>query len=97
VTASHLVQSHRTVIEQTIADIKLWKVMFGNKVRDSERFEKVLDCVLALHNMKVLMKHDVNFTIPKRRNVIHGEHVFKQKQELNLGIPPRMTPNVIQE
>ena len=44
------------VIEQTIADLKLAKVMNGNKISLIARLEKVLDCVIALHNLRVLLK-----------------------------------------
>jgi hypothetical protein len=92
VASSHKVASHRAVVEQTFADIKRWKVMEGNKVRDAKRFEKVLDCVLGLHNLKVLMKNDPNSIIPNRRNPILNEHIFFPKEELNLSIPNPITP-----
>lgn len=66
--------------------------MFDNKFEDAAGFEKVLHCVLALHNLKQLMKLDANFTIPVRRAVVSGEHIFTQKAELNLSIPKAMTP-----
>jgi hypothetical protein len=61
VKQSHKVQSVRGVVEQTIRDLKCFKVMESNKINSAEKFEKVLDCVIALHNLKVLLKHDPNF------------------------------------
>ena len=79
-----------------MGEIKLWKVMFGNKVNDAARFEKVLDCVLALHNLKILVNKDPNFVIPVRRSVVPDDHIFKQKMALNLQIPAAPAPKVLQ-
>ena len=80
-----------------MGEIQLWKVMFGNKVREAEKFEKVLDCVLALHNLNILMKHDENFVLPEVRAPIHGAHLFKQKKELKLKIPAAPTPQMLRK
>ena len=45
--SSHKVQSVRAVVEQTIADLKLAKVMERNKIGTVSDFEKVLDCVVG--------------------------------------------------
>jgi hypothetical protein len=50
----------------------------------------VLDCVIALHNLKVLLKYDPNFNIPFRRGAIPGEHIFRPLQpekDVDLKIP----------
>ena len=65
-------QSVRAVIEQTIADLKLAKVMNGNKISLIARLEKVLDCVIALHNLRVLLKANKAFDIPARRAPVLG-------------------------
>ncbi len=88
--ASHKVQSVRAVVEQTFADLKQWKVMESNKIKTADDFEKILDCVIALHNFKVLMKIDPNFDIPVRRAAIRGEHIFHPKlpeKDVDLKIP----------
>jgi hypothetical protein len=61
VAKSHKVQSVRAVVEQTIADLKLAKVMEGNKIKTVSKFEKVLDCVIGLHNLRVLLKANPQF------------------------------------
>jgi hypothetical protein len=92
VAASHVVQSHRAVVEQIICQIKKWLIMFDNKFEDAARFEKLLDCVLTFHHLMQSLKLDANFTIPDRRAVVSGEHIFTQRAELNLSIPKAMTP-----
>jgi hypothetical protein len=72
VKQSHKVQSVRAVVEQTIRDLKCFKVMESNKINSGEKVEKVLDCVIALHNLKILLTNDPNFDIPSRRGVIPG-------------------------
>ena len=71
---SHKVQSVRAVVEQTIANLKLAKVMERNKIKSVEMFEKVLDCVIALHNLRVLLKANPQFDIPARRAAIRRIH-----------------------
>ncbi len=90
VTASHKVQSVRATVEQTIGDLKKWKVMCSNKLKTAEAFESIFDCVAALHNFRVLCKADKNFDIPARRAVVTDEHIFKpiiQEKEVDLKIP----------
>jgi hypothetical protein len=90
VAKSHKVQSVRAVVEQTIADLKLAKVMEGNKVKTVAELEEVRDCVIGLHNLRVLLKANPQFDIPARRAAIHGEHIFKPlvpENEVNLKIP----------
>ncbi len=83
-------QSVRAVVEQTIADLKLAKVMDGNKISEVARLEKVLDCVIALHNLRVLLKANMVFDIPKRRAAVPGAHIFKPlipANQVDLKIP----------
>jgi hypothetical protein len=90
VKKSHKVQSLRAVVEQTIADLKQSKIMGGNKISTVVQFEKVLDCVIGLHNLRVLLKHNPDFDIPARRAAMLGEHVFKPvvpEKDVNLKIP----------
>ncbi len=74
---SHKVQSTRVVVEQTIANLKLAKVMESNKIESVEMVEKLLDCVIALHIFRVLVKRVPDFDIPPRRAAIPGEHILK--------------------
>lgn len=87
---SHKVQSTRVVVEQTIGDLKQAKVMNSNKIGSAVEFEKLLDCVIALHNLRVLLKADPLFDIPARRAAIPGEHIFKplvEEKNVDLKIP----------
>ena len=89
-TSSHKVQSVRAVVEQTIADLKLAKIMMWNKISTVADFEKLLDCVIALHNLRVLLKVNPQFDIPSRRAAIPGEHIFKPlvpEKDVDLKIP----------
>ena len=47
---SHKVQSVRAVVEQTIRDLKCFKIMCGNKIKTAAEFEQVLDCAKQPHN-----------------------------------------------
>jgi hypothetical protein len=90
VSASHIIQSMRAVVEQTIADLKLAKVMEANKISSVTDLEKVLDCVIALHNLRVLCKADAKFAIPRLRAQIPGQHIFLpkiQSNQVDLKIP----------
>lgn len=98
-TASHTVQSHRAVVEQTIADLKLAKVLEGNKISEVEDRSKDLDCVIGLHNLRVLLKDDPEYDIPERRAAIPDDHVFKPltpPNELDFKIPPEIRPSLEQ-
>jgi hypothetical protein len=90
VTRSHKVQSVRAVVEQTFADLKRAKVMESNKARTAADLEGALDCVIALHNLRVLLKADPDYDLPERRAAIPGEHIFKPlvpTNEVDLKIP----------
>ena len=94
-------QSHRAVVEQTIGDLKRAKILFDNKVQDLDGHTKNLDCVLALHNLSVLLKADPGYDLRERRKALKDEHVFKPlvpPDEVNLNIPnpivPRDEPNI---
>jgi hypothetical protein len=90
IVESHKVQSVRVVVEQTIADLKTAKVMESNKIATADEFEKVLDCVIGLHNLRVLLKANPHFNIPPRRAAIPGEHIFKPlipEKDVDLKIP----------
>jgi len=90
VEESHKVQSVRAVVEQTIRDLKCFKVMDSNKIKAATEFEEVLDCVIALHNLKVLLKGGKAFDLLPRRAAIAGDHVFKPKipqEDVDLKIP----------
>jgi hypothetical protein len=90
VSESHKVQSIRAAVEQTIADLKLAKVMEDNKISTVTYMEKVLDCVISLHNLRVLCKADENFAIPKLRAQVPGDHIFWPKvgaDQVDLSIP----------
>ena len=85
---SHKVQSVRAVVEQTIRDLKCFKIMDGNKIKTAADFEGVLDCVIGLHNLRVLLNGD--FDLRARRAAVPGDHVFKPKipqQDVDLKIP----------
>jgi hypothetical protein len=79
VEESHKVQSVRAVVEQTIRDLKCFKIMDGNKIKAVAEFEEVLDCVIALHNLRVLLKANKSFDLLPRRVAVPGDHVFKPK------------------
>jgi hypothetical protein len=90
VEESHKVQSVRAVVEQTIRDLKCFKIMRGNKIKAVVEFEQVLDCVIALHNLRVLLKGDETFDLPARRAAVPGDHVFKPsvpQKDVDLKIP----------
>lgn len=80
----------RAVVEQTIADLKVSKVMEWNKINSVAAFEEVLDCVIGLHNLRVLLKLNPRFDVPARRAAIQDEHIFKPRipaKDVDLKIP----------
>jgi hypothetical protein len=83
-------------VEQTIGDLKKAKVLDGNKISSVEDRTKDLDCVIGLHNLRVLLKDDPKYDIPERRAALPEEHVFKpmtRPDELDFKIPPEIRPN----
>lgn len=93
-TATHDVQSHRVLVEQTIGDVKRAKILFGNKVGKIEDRSKDLDCVLALHNLRIRCKANPQYDIPFRRSPLPKEHVFGPRippEQLDLKIPKAVT------
>ena len=67
--------------------------MDGNKIKAVAEFEQVLDCVIALHNLRVLLKGDQEFDLPARRAAVPGDHVFKPsvpQKDVDLKIPADM-------
>lgn len=99
-TASHKVQSERAIVEQTIADLKQAKVLEGNKIDSVDDRTKELDCVIGLHNLRVLLKEDPKYDIPDRRAAVLEEHVFKPStpaDELDLKIPGEIRSNQEQD
>lgn len=97
VAASHVVQSTRAVVEQTFADLKTAKVMEGNKISTVAEKERELDCVIGLHNLRVLLKKDPDFQVPANRRTIPNNHIFfplTPFHEVDLKIPPPITPSV---
>lgn len=90
VAASHKVQSVRVVVEQTIRDLKCFKIMTSNKINAVSAFEEVLDCVTGLHNLRVLLNANPNFDFLPRRAAIPREHVFQPlvpQNHVDLKIP----------
>lgn len=89
VASSHKVQSVRAVVEQTIADLKQSKVMESNKIKSVAAFEKVLDCVIGLHNLRVLRKANPHFIATfqpgetRFRENIFSNHLFHQVMSIS--------------
>lgn len=95
ISKSHKVQSERAVAEQTICDLKTAKVMSGNKINTVVEKSKELDCVIGLHNLRILLKEDPAFDIPERRGALLEEHIFKPlvaPADVDLKIPPPIVP-----
>lgn len=87
---SHKVQSVRAVVEQTIADLKWFRVMKSNKIRTAGDFDTLLDCAIGLHNLLVLLKLNDRFDIPPRRAALPREHVIQPlvpENQVDLKIP----------
>lgn len=85
-------QSTRVVVEQTIGDLKKSKVLDFNRIADVKMVDKVLDCVIALHNLRQIFKVNPQFTIPVRRHAVEREYVFVptvKESEVDFKIPDR--------
>ncbi len=84
-------QSVRVVVENTICDLKRFKVLDSNKFDSVDSFQVMLGCALGLHNFTVRTKENPKWDIPERRAAIVGEYIFGPSvpsNQVNLRIPP---------
>jgi hypothetical protein len=84
------VQSIRAAVEQTFGELKTAKVMERNNIFSADLLSKVLDCVIGLHNLRVLLRANANYEIMPRRHVIADSHIFRPlipKKDVDLHIP----------
>ena len=84
-------QSVRVVVENTICDVKRFKVLNSNKFDSVNLFQATLSCALGLHNFTVRSKENPNWDIPERRAAIVDEYLFGPSipsKDVNLQIPP---------
>ena len=89
-------QSVRVVVENTICDVKRFKVLNSNKFDSVISFQATLGCALALHNFTVRSKENPIWDIPECRAAIVDEYLFGPSipwKDVNLHIPPN-TPDL---
>ncbi len=91
--ASHVVQSHRGLIERMFARLKKWEIMFDASVEAIDRKEIELDCVMALQNLIELCCMERLDTIPKRAPFSADAHIMTPNLEPKFRILPGLALN----
>jgi hypothetical protein len=80
---THVVQSHRGLVERVIQRIKLFKVLEGTSVDSIAMFEKLLDVACALVNLKELCRLNCLDSIPAVARHAPDAHIITN----DLGVP----------
>ena len=73
-SATHLVQSYRGLIERMFARLKKWEILSGGSVNSIATKEKELDCAMALQNLIERVRLDIVDGIPARAPFAPNAH-----------------------
>lgn len=84
---SHVVQSHRGLVERMFARLKKWLVLLGGSVESIEIKEMELDAAMALQNLNELDRLKLMDLIPDRPKFAAGSHIITRDLEPSLKIP----------
>ena len=84
---SHVVQSHRGLVERMFARLKKWEVLSGGSVESIEIKEMELDAAMALQNLNELVRLNFMHLIPDRPQFAPGSHIITRDLEPSLKIP----------
>lgn len=88
---THIVQSHRGLVERIIRRLKEFACVQGGKIESIEKLEQLLDNVCAQHNLKELARQQLLHTIPKVAPCAPGSHIFTPDLEPSIKIPRAVT------
>ena len=84
---THVVQSHRGLIERMFARLKKWDVLFDGNVDSIETMEMELDSAMALQNLLEMDRLDLLGLIPERARFAPGSHIITPDLEPKMKIP----------
>ena len=100
---THLVQSHRGLIERIFAKVKKWLVLSGGRVDSIDRKDGELDCAMALQNLIEMKRLGMLGIIPARGKFSVNAHIITRDLEPKMSIPkslplgsPKMPAHVVQ-
>jgi hypothetical protein len=84
---SHIVQSHRGLIERRIGSLKFWQILQGGQWDSICLKEKELDVALALENLIPLERGGSMGAIKARAPFSPGAHIITPDQDVPLALP----------
>ena len=84
---SHIVQSHRGLIERRIGSLKFWQILQGGQCDSICLKEKELDVALALENLILLERGGSLGTIKAKAPFSPGAHIITPDQDVPLALP----------
>lgn len=73
---THLVQSHRGLIERMFARLKKWEVLFDGVINAADTWEMEVDCAMALQNLLEMERLNILDMIPARPQFAPGSHII---------------------
>ena len=85
--ATHLVQSHRGMVERAFAKLKKWGGLSGGLVDSIDTKEKELDCAMALQNLIERFRMNLQAGIPARAPFSADAHIITPDLEPSMKIP----------
>jgi hypothetical protein len=85
--ATHVVQSHRGLVERMFALLKNWGILTGGSVDKIRLREQELDIAMALHNLALRVRLGLLESIPKRARFAPDAHIITPELPPNLKIP----------
>jgi hypothetical protein len=84
---SHVVQSHRGLIERMFACLKKWDILFGGHVDSINTSEMELDCAMALQNLLEMERLKLLDLIPARPRFAPDSHITTPKTDPSMQYP----------
>ena len=84
---SHVVQSHRGLIERMFARLKKWGILSGGSVDSVDTLELELDAAMALQNLNDMDRLGLFHLIPARPPFAPSSHIITRDLAPNLKIP----------
>ncbi len=84
---THVVQSHRGLIERMFARLKKWDVLKGGLVDEVAFKEMELDCAMALQNLNEMDRLGLMRLIPERPHFAPGSHIITSDLEPSMKYP----------
>lgn len=84
---SHVVQSHRGLIERMFARLKKWGILSGGSVDSVDTLELELDAAMALQNLNDMDRLGLLHLILDRPPFAPSSHIITRDLEPNLKIP----------